>query len=353
MVMPTNPTTDFVMIQPSFAVAGLEQFFDAMPLSLGTDHFGQGHFGAAIAQSVVDLRFADGSQHDQTFLRTDTAILLGLDPNHYRLDFQWALFGVANGQACPPRLRLTLRPSVDPLKGGFAFAAASFLTASRRSAFQVADQGVTWDVEHIAFLALSQLTADLRRPTKIVIARNPTMGQAGQAPVQQIQRDPPLLLKLDFGGYMAFRSTCFVSRPILGQAELSVQRAITRRGGVSQEHADLAVVHLPQPTAPLTADAAGFSPLLGEGAGVDNHDAIRAFQFFADMGAQLSHHSLVVPLARADEELDRFARQPGLDGDWLTGLALQTTDKAAYDQGGVDALLDAIELGQVTLEELD
>ena len=74
-------------------------------------------------------------------------------------------------------------------------------------------------------------------------------------------------------------------------------------------------------------------------------------QFLADMAPQLGHHGLVVPLARADEELDRLARQPGLDGDRLTGLALQTADQAVDDKRGVDSLLDAIELGQVTLEE--
>ena len=36
MVMPTDPTADFVMIQPSFTVAGLEQLFDAMALPLDT-----------------------------------------------------------------------------------------------------------------------------------------------------------------------------------------------------------------------------------------------------------------------------------------------------------------------------
>jgi hypothetical protein len=152
---------------------------------------------------------------------------------------------------------------------------------------------------------------------------------------------------------VTFESACFVSRPILGQVKLAVQGTITRRACVSQENADLAIVHLAQPAAPLTVDAAGLRPFFGEGTGVDNHYAIWACEFFADMGAQLGHHCLVVPLARADEELNWFTRQPGLDGDRLTGLALQTTDEAAYDQGGVDSLLDAIKLGQITLEEPD
>ena len=56
-------------------------------------------------------------------------------------------------------------------------------------------------------------------------------------------------------------------------------------------------------------------------------------------------------LPDADEELDRLAGQAGLDGDRLAGLALQAAEQAADDQGGVVALLDAIELGQIALQE--
>src|SRR4029077_14461259 len=69
-LMPAAPAADYVMIQPVFAVAGLEQFFDAMPLPLDTHQLRQGHLGAGVGQSVVDPRLADGPQHYQTFLRT-------------------------------------------------------------------------------------------------------------------------------------------------------------------------------------------------------------------------------------------------------------------------------------------
>jgi hypothetical protein len=64
-----------------------------------------------------------------------------------------------------------------------------------------------------------------------------------------------------------------------------------------------------------------------------------------DVEPEFRYDGLVVPLARADEELDRLAGPPGLDGDRLTGLALQSADQAADDQRGVLALLDAIKLG--------
>jgi hypothetical protein len=65
---------------------------------------------------------------------------------------------------------------------------------------------------------------------------------------------------------------------------------------------------------------------------------------------QLGHDRLVVPLAGADEELDRLARQPRLDGDRLGRLAFQAAEPAADDQGRRRPLLDAIEPRQVALE---
>ena len=35
--MPTDPTADFVMIQPHLTVAELEQLFDPMPVVMGLD----------------------------------------------------------------------------------------------------------------------------------------------------------------------------------------------------------------------------------------------------------------------------------------------------------------------------
>ena len=185
----------------------------------------------------------------------------------------------------------------------------------------------------------------------LVVAGDPPVGQARQAPVQQVQRDLPLLLELDPRGDVAFLAAGLVVGPILGQVEPAVQRGVTGLRGVGQEDTDLAVVDLAQPAAPLAADAAGFGPLLGEPAGVDDDDAVGLGQRLADVLPQFGRHGLVVPLAGADEELDRLAGQPGLDGDRLAGLAFQAADEPADDERGVVAMLDAIELREVAVEE--
>ncbi len=69
------------------------------------------------------------------------------------------------------------------------------------------------------------------------------------------------------------------------------------------------------------------------------------------MEPEFPHDGLVVPLARADDELDRLAGQPGLDGDRLTGLALQAAEQPVDDQGGVLPLLGAVEPRQIPLQE--
>jgi hypothetical protein len=73
---------------------------------------------------------------------------------------------------------------IDPLKRSFAFAATSLLAASGRAAFQVSYRGIARDIEHITFHAVAQLGAELRRPAELVVARDPSMRQAREGPIQ-------------------------------------------------------------------------------------------------------------------------------------------------------------------------
>ena len=57
----------------------------------------------------------------------------------------------------------------------------------------------------------------------------------------------------------------------------------------------------------------------------------------ADVAPQLHQDRIVVPLARADEELDVLVLDPGEVGDRFGGLALQVAEEAPNDQGGVVA----------------
>ena len=105
-----------------------------------------------------------------------------------------------------------------------------------------------------------------------------------------------------------------------------VQRGMAAPAGVEEEDADLAVIDLAQPAAPLPIDAAGFDPLLGETAGVDDEDGAAVAPLGADVAAEFGQQGVVIPGTVADEFLDGPAVDAGVVGDGLGGLALEARE---------------------------
>src|ERR1043165_7904813 len=101
-----------------------------------------------------------------------------------------------------------------------------------------------------------------------------------------------------------------------------MQRRVAAGGVIDEEEAELAVVLLAEPAAPLPGDPARLAARLGEAARVEDQDGPRVGQDLADVAAEFGHDGLVVPSAGADEVLDGLAVDAGLDGDRLAGLAL-------------------------------
>jgi len=158
-------------------------------------------------------------------------------------------------------------------------------------------------------------------------------------------------LKDDRRGDVALDAPLGVLGPFPRQIELAIDQHGPPSGGVGEEDADLTVLDLTQSSAPLARDPTTLGPLLGEGAGIEDQDRLAIPQDPADVAPQLHQDRIVVPLARADEELDVLVLDPGAVGDRFGGLALQVAEEAPNDQGGVVALLLAIEVGEVTAEE--
>jgi hypothetical protein len=71
-----------------------------------------------------------------------------------------------------------------------------------------------------------------------------------------------------------------------------------------------------------------------------------------DVPAQFGHHGLIVPGAGADEVLDRLAVPAGLGGDGLGGLTLEVAEFALRDDARQLMLFEAVEAGQVALQEI-
>jgi len=68
MVIPANPTADFVVIEIGFSVACLDHFFDPESLPLHLDRIGQGDTSPGVGQRIVNSGIAERANHDQAFL---------------------------------------------------------------------------------------------------------------------------------------------------------------------------------------------------------------------------------------------------------------------------------------------
>src|SRR4051794_38926845 len=255
-------------------------------------------------------------------MRWRIALLLGPHPHRHGVDPQRPPLAVADLQPGPPRLRLPRRPGVDAAERHLALAAPAGTPSRGTPTLQVADVGVAGDVEHIPLAVAAEPAAELRRSAHLVVAADPGVGQALAASLEQVDGDPPRLLEGHRLGDMALGAADRVGRPVLGQVQSAVQRRVAAGGGVGEEDADLAVVLLAQPAAPLPGHPARLAPRLGEAAGVEDQDRVRVGQDLADVVAELGHDGLVVPAAGADEVLDGLAVDAGLDGDRLAGLPL-------------------------------
>jgi hypothetical protein len=140
--------------------------------------------------------------------------------------------------------------------------------------------------------------------------------------------------------------------PLLRQVQLPIHQRLAACADVGQEDADLAVVYLTEPAAPLPGDPAGVRARLGEGTGVQDQHGLGLGQFLGDVLAQLGHHRFVVPAACADKVLHRLAVATGLVGDGLGGLALQVAELALQDHARQFLLLDPVKAGQVAPQEI-
>src|SRR5438270_147095 len=114
------------------------------------------------------------------------------------------------------------------------------MATPRALALEVAHCSVAGHVQDITFFAMTQRGAELGGPAELVVTDDPAVGQAGQAAIQEIERDLPLLLERDARRDMAFLAPRLVVGPPLREVEPPIEGRVTRRGGISQEDTDLA-----------------------------------------------------------------------------------------------------------------
>src|SRR5947209_7134980 len=239
----------------------------------------------------------DRAGYHQALLRPDPPILFGPHPDGHGVDLQWPPLAGADRQPGPPPVRLPRRPGVGATERHLPLAAPAGMPTRRTPALQVADVRVAGHVEDIPLAVPPEPAAELSRSAHLVVAGDPGMGQVLSAPLQQVDSDPPRLLEDHVLGDVALLAPLSIRRPVLGQVEPAVQRRVPAGGGVGEEDAELAVILLAQPTAPLPGHPTRLPPRLGEATGVEDQDRLRVGQDLTDMAAQFGHDGLVVPAA--------------------------------------------------------
>ena len=353
VVVPAHPAPHLVLPQPDFPLRRAEHLLDPVPREPDPDQLGQRHLRAGVAQRVIGLAASPRPS--------------------------------ASPPAAPPArpaappwsapARPWRRPAAAPARRRGP-SAGSTATSGCRAAQASARQNGTSRLRprparrrggrrrsRSRTFVLQGTSSTYRSPCRRSQPRNCAGRPISSSPLTQawgrslrhrssrstaIRHDS---WKVTASGTWHFCAAAGVGRPVLGQVQPAVQRRVAAGGGVGEEDAELAVVLLAQPAAPLPGHPARLAPRLGEAAGVEDQDRLRVGQHLADVAAEFGHDGLVVPPAGADEVLDRLAVDAGLDGDRLAGLALQPAEQAADDERGVGPLLGAVEAGQVALQE--
>src|SRR5262249_4192503 len=127
----------------------------------------------------------------------------------------------------------------------------------------------------------------------------------------------PAMLKRDVAWDVALVAALLVVNPYARQVELAVEQGDRATSRVCEELAHLALLFLPQPTAPLALSTDRLRTGLLEPAAVENQDAIRSAHALADLAHHQFAEPCVLPLPCADEMLQRARLQIAVDGDRL------------------------------------
>ena len=143
---------------------------------------------------------------------------------------------------------------------------------------------------------------------------------------------------------MALRATSVVFGPLRRQKQPVIEQGVAVPADIAEEDADLAVVDLAEPAAPLPLDATGVLALLGEAGAVTDENALGIPPDLDDMLPQTVQHRPVLPGGGADEVLQVLAANVGEVGDGLAGLAGEVGEFALEDELSVEALLAALAL---------
>src|SRR2546425_3527334 len=155
--------------------------------------------------------------------------------------------------------------------------------------------------QHIALASLSQLPAQPRVPTQLIVSRHPAMGHFLTPRVEHFQA---LLLPCVIPylrRHMALLASWLVSCPLLRQGQAEVEHGVVVAGDVAHEHTHLAVVDLPPMATPLAFHPHRVHAAFGETAGIKRDHASGFPQPLDHVGDQDLDQRAVIPGGGTEE----------------------------------------------------
>ena len=352
VVMPADPGSDLVVGQSCFALGPLEAFFDQVAILGNSNEFGKRDGQVCIGKIEAILGIVlEGAGHQERLYGTDVLLILGLNGNADRLDFHGAHLSRTDDKARPGGWRLLVSPLGGLDEGSLGSLAAAGSALGRRG-FQIAYTGVGGHFQKIALLASGQGSAEPSGATKLVVAKDPGVGEAGSILLEELVGDLDLGAEPDLLGNAALQPAAATPAPLLGKVELAVDQGGAPGSDVAEVNPGLAIVHLAQATAPLALDADGVGPLLFKIAAIEDENTLWIAGFLANFKMKLAEHVAVVPQTRPDEVLKEPTFLIMIRGDGLAGLAGEIAQKTLDVGAGMSRLLNSVEPWCVSIEEL-
>jgi hypothetical protein len=351
--MPTAPGPHFIVRQPRLAFGPLQALLHPMP---GLEHpreLRQRQIEHRIAQQVVvfprpvALLLPEDHQHLHGIRHPAFATCLRQRPDalHHHRTF----LPRTDLDRLPRRFGHGSTPVIDSHEGRpWPTAATGRLWVGR---LEVAHLRVRRHRQQIPLPARTQFLAKPGATAHFIIATDPGMRQELSVFVEHLQGQlvpGPEAHRLGDAGLSA---PLFVLGPFLGQVETDIDQGVLAAADVGEVDADLTVVDLAQPAAPLPLHADGGVALFGECRGVEDEDAVGAAQLLAYLSGQLGQPGVVVPGGLADELLEGFAFVIVEVGDRLDVLVLQAGEQSGDIGTGMLALFAALEQFDEGIEE--
>ncbi len=204
-----------------------------------------------------------------------------LDAPLDRVDHQRSLLAITDVEPRPRRFRQGRTPMIHTHERSLGGLTPPPIFRWR--CLQIADRRVRRNRQQILLPPLPQRLAKTRGTAHFIVPRHPRVWQQPTLLIQHRQGQLMARLELDGLGDASLVPAVAILGPFLGQVKPYIGNRMLFSRRISHVDANLTVLNLPQPAAPLPRDAHRHSPFLGEARRVEDNHPILLAQLLADL----------------------------------------------------------------------